>query len=164
MKVAEFFKTKIFKTILITLGALVVLLIVFQAGMYVGYRKANFAFRWAASYHRNFGGPQNGFLDNFEGKDFVNGHGVAGTIVKIDGPTIIIKGLRDVEKIVTASDATTTIKKGTDTIKISDLKTDDLIVVIGTPKDDGSVEARLIRVFDPKGDASPRPLMRRFGF
>lgn len=164
MQPLEFFKTKMFLKLLIALGVLIVLLVDFQLGMFVGFRKANFAFRWADSYHRNFGGPRGGFLRDFEGKDFVNGHGIVGSIVKIDGATIIIKSRDNIEKTITTSDATTTIKKGLDTAKTSDLKIDDRIVVIGTPKDDGSVEAKMIRIFDQNYRLPERSFMHRFGF
>lgn len=156
MDIQTFFKSKQFKLILSALGGLIILLLVFQLGMFVGFRKANFAFRWGDNYHRAFGGPQGGFLRNFEGRDFTSGHGVAGSIIKIDGSSIIVKGTDNIEKIIVV-DSTTVISKGRQVIQLSDLKIDDRVVVIGSPKDDGSVAAKMLRVFDPADVLPPSP-------
>jgi hypothetical protein len=41
----------------------------------------------------------------------------------------------------------TIIKSGRDDIKISDLKTDDRIVIIGKPDSSGVINAELVRIF-----------------
>jgi len=126
--------------------AAVAALLIFQLGMYVGFRKANYSFGWGDNYHRTFGGPKDGFMRGFEGTDFVNGHGTAGTIASISDDGIIIKGGDGVEKMVTVS-AKTSIIKGRSTIKASDLRVDDMVTVIGQPQNDGTVQAEIIRVF-----------------
>jgi hypothetical protein len=170
MKIFDYFKTKQLlapdsavtgraKWLLMGLGGFIVLLLVFQLGMFVGYRKANFTFRWGDNYHRMFGGPQGGFMRDFAGRDFTSGHGVAGQVVQVEDGLLIIKGSDEIEKIVTVKPETI-IRRGRQTIKLSDLKIDDRLVVIGVPQDDGSIEARIIRLFDST-DLSPRP---PFGF
>ena len=159
MNVQIFFQSKQFKWILKGLGALIVLLLVFQFGMFVGFRKARFSYGWGDNYHRNFGGPKGGFLRDFAGKDFINGHGTTGTVVKVDGNTIIVKGIDGTERTANISDQTA-IRKGTETIKITDLKIDERIVIIGIPKDDGSIFAEIIRVFDPNQIQPPAPGIR----
>jgi hypothetical protein len=158
MDIQTFFKSKQFKLVLSALGGLIILLIVFQLGMFVGFRKANFTFRWGENYHRAFGGPKGGFLKNFEGRDFTSGYGVVGNIIKIDGGLIVVKGSDNVEKII-AIDSITVINKGRQAIQLSDLKIDDRIVAIGSPKDDGSVMAKMIRVF---GSSNTFPLPPSF--
>jgi hypothetical protein len=162
MDIQNFFKSKQFKLVLMGLGGLIVLLLVFQLGVFIGFRKANFTFGWGDNYHRAFGGPRGGFLNDFEGRDFTSGHGVAGSIIKIDSGLIIVKGSDNVEKII-ATDSTTTINKGRQAIQSSDLKVDDRIVVIGSPQNNGSVLAKMIRVFDPSGalPLAPLPMMPR---
>lgn len=147
MKLNNLFQSKNFKISLFGLGALIILLLVFQLGVFVGFNKAKFSFKWGDNYHKNFGGPRNGFLRDFEGKDFVGGHGTPGTIAKIDGNNIIIKDPRGMEKIVAITDKTA-IKKGMTDLKPSDLKINDRLIIIGAPRDDGSIEAQLIRIFD----------------
>lgn len=157
MDINSFFQSKYFKAILIGIACLIVLLLVFKGGMYIGFRKANFSYRWGENYHRVFGGPPGGFLRDFEGRDFISGHGTVGTIAKIEGNNIIIKGQDGVEKmVITTKD--TTIRKGMTDIKLSNLKIDDQVVVIGSPNDAGQIEVKLIRVFPP---VSPGPVPSR---
>ena len=133
--------------------ALVAALLIFQLGMYVGFRKANFSFGWGDNYHLTFGGPKGGFIRGFEGKDFVNGHGTAGTIASISSDGIVIKGADGVEKMVTIS-GKTSIVKGRSALKTIDLRVDDMVTVIGQPANDGTINAEIIRVF---GAVPPPP-------
>ncbi len=150
----EIFLSKKFKWLLAGVFGLIVLLLVFQLGVFVGFRKANFTFRWGDNYHKTFGGPRGGFLRDFSGRDFTNSHGTAGSVAKIDNQDLIIKGKDGVEKIVSVTDSTS-IQKGRSTIKLSDIKVDDKVVVIGSPKEDGSIEAKIIRVFDVRPPQLP---------
>ncbi len=158
MRIKELFDSKIFRRVACGICALLVVLVTFQVGMFVGFHKANHAYRWADSYPRMFGGARGGFMHDFRGDDFFGGHGVVGAIVKIDGDALIIKGSDGVEKIVMTT-STTSIVNGRTKLNASNLKIDDSIVVIGTPKEDGSILAKMIRVFT--GDE--RPMMQRRG-
>ena len=146
----KLFQSKTFKRVLIGLGALIVLLLVFKAGEFVGYRKARFSYKWGENYQRNFAGPRGGFFGNFGrgfgDRDYTNAHGTFGSVIKIDGSTLIVKGSDNVEKTVLVSDKTT-ITSRRETIKTSDLKVDDRIAIIGSPNEQGQIEAKLIRVF-----------------
>lgn len=138
-------------------GVVIVILLAFQAGQSIGFRKARFSYQWGDNYHRMFGGPRGGFMRDMMGRDLVNGHGTAGTIVKIDGSTLVIKGENGIEKMVTLT-PTTIIRKGNLDSKLADLIVDTRVVIIGTPKDDGSIEAKIVRVFDTDTvPASMRP-------
>ncbi len=166
----KFFQSKALKITLLALGAFIILLLVFQAGMAVGFRKANFSFRWAENYHENFAGPKGGFFGDFrrdfEGKDFIDSHGVFGSIIKIDlsigseQTTLVVKGANNVEKIILLKDDTT-IECLRETIKPSDLKVDDQIVVIGEPNEAGQIEAKLIRVMPGSFPTAPMPMPMR---
>lgn len=149
----NFFQSKKFKIALIAIGALAVLLLVFKVGVFVGYKKANFSYRWGENYQRNFGGPRNGFLGDFRrgfgDKDFVNAHGTFGEIIELTkvglDNALVIKGQDDVEKIIiTTKD--TVVRKGNETMK-DYLKVGDHVVIIGSPNEQGQIEAKLIRVF-----------------
>ncbi len=150
-KVKKIFQNHdVLKRIIFGLTKFVVLVLVFGAGVKVGTMKAMYSYRWAENYHKNFGGPRGGFLGDlrsFPQGDFINGHGVFGSIIKIDGNTIIAKDKDDVEKTILVSDSTI-IQKGREKVKLSDLKVDEDIVIIGSPNEEGQVEAKLIRVFD----------------
>lgn len=141
----KIFQSKTFKCVLWGIGILIVALLVFKAGMFVGFKKANFSYKWGENYHRNFGGPRGGFFKNFSEKDFVDGYGTFGKIIKIEGSILTIKGQKDAEKTVKINEKTT-IKRFKDNIKLTDLKIDDLVVIIGDPNDAGQIEAELIRL------------------
>ncbi len=134
------------KWLVIAMTGLIILLLVFQLGLSVGYRKANFAFRWADNYKRDFGGPRIGMLGFYTGNDFMYGHGVSGTIAKISGNSVIVKTQDNTEKIINVDQDTVLNQAGT-YIKLQDLQPDAQIVVIGNPNQDGTIEAKIIRVF-----------------
>ncbi len=147
----KFFQAKTFKITLLTIGTLIVLLVVFQVGMMVGLRKASFSYRWAENYHQNFAGPRGGFLGDWQRMppppgDFIESHGTFGEIIKINNSDFVIKGQNDVEKIIIVNNGTI-IEKGRQALKKEDLKVSDKVVVVGTPNDQGQIEAKLIRVF-----------------
>jgi hypothetical protein len=152
-------KYDILKKIIIGLVGIVIIMLIFGIGIIVGEKKAGFSYRWAEEYHRNFAGPREGFFGNwrsFPRGDFIDANGVFGQIIKIDGPTILIKGDDNVEKIIIVKDDTI-IQRLRDTLKINDLKIDDFIVVIGQPNDSGQIEAKFIRLLPPPPEASLGP-------
>ncbi len=166
----KFFQSKIFKMTLWGIAGLIILLLVFKAGMAVGFRKASFSYKWGENYHQNFGGPRGGFFQDFkkdfEGKDFIEAYGSFGQIIKIDpstgsgqAATLVVKDSRNnVEKIVLIKDGTV-IKRFQETAKPAELKVDDRIVVIGEPNNAGQIEAKLIRLLPPTpfGSVPPGP-------
>jgi hypothetical protein len=149
MKINNFFQSNIFKIIIIAIGSLIVLLLVFKLGIFIGYQKAAFSYNWAENYPRNFGGPRPGLPgipDEFRGKDFMNSHGTAGNIIKIDNNIITIKGNDNIEKNIVVSDKTA-INAMNKNLNLSDLRVDDKVVIIGSPNEQGQIEARFIRIF-----------------
>jgi hypothetical protein len=145
----------ILKWIIVGLLAIVVLVLVFGLGVFVGEKKAKFSYHWAENYHRMFAGPKAGFLGNLRMPplppfdEFIEGHGTFGEIIKIEGNNLVVKGRGNVEKVIIVTEKTV-IKSGREDIKFSDLKIGDMIVIIGSPNDKGQIEAKLIRVFPPK--------------
>lgn len=153
MDIKKIFQSKIFLIFTCLTAALIVFLLIFQAGMIIGHRKASFSCRWEENYMKNFGGPfgklKGHFLPGPGDRGFIRAGGVSGQIIKIEGQAITVKDRDGIEKIVIVNDKTE-IKKFRDAIKLQDLKTDDLIVVIGEPNSGGQIEARLIRVMPSK--------------
>ena len=160
MELKEFIQSKKYKIITMLLIAVTVLLLTFNAGMYVGFRKARFSYQWGENYHKNFaglrGGTLRGILRDFGGKDFIDSHGVSGQILKIDSLTgpgqaeIVIKGQDGVEKIIVIKEDVA-VRHFRETIKPSELKVDDYIMVIGSPTSDGKIEAKFIRILPALG-------------
>jgi len=148
-------KHDILKWIIVGLLAIVVIVLVFGLGVFVGEKKAKFSYRWAENYHKMFAGPRAGFLGNLRISpfppfdEFIEGHGTFGEIIKIEGNNLVVKGRGNVEKVIIVTEKTV-IKSGRKDIKFSDLKIGDMIVIIGSPNDKGQIEAKLIRVFPPK--------------
>ncbi len=157
MDIKTFFESKLFIKILIAIGIIVVFLLVFKAGEFVGFSKAGFSYRFAENYHRNFGGPRIGPMGMMFGDldgdgDFMNAHGISGVIIKIDPvaagqeTTLVIKGRNNKEQTIIVSNLAA-IRSGLENLKPADLKVDQNIVIIGSPDDKGQIEAKFIRVF-----------------
>lgn len=150
---STFIHSKTFRWILVGVGAVLVALLIFQGGVFVGYRKANFSYRWGENYHQNFGGPRGGFLRDMGmfGGDFANPHGTFGRIIKLELPRVTVQG-QDAEKVILVKDSTV-IQRFRDTVQAKDLKVGDNVVVIGSPNNAGQVEAEFIRIVP----SSPSP-------
>ncbi|MCX6759233.1 MAG: hypothetical protein NT012_01575 [Candidatus Nealsonbacteria bacterium] len=153
----------VLKWIIIGLAGFVIIVLIFSAGMFVGGMKARFSYRWAESYHKNFAGPRGGFFGDWQALpspgDFIESHGTFGEIIKINDSDFVIKGQSDVEKVILITEGTI-IQKGRDAIKKEELKVGDQIVIIGSPNEEGQIEAKLIRVFDEK-EITMVPMPRR---
>lgn len=139
-------QSKTLQVVLIVLGVLIILLFVFKLGVLVGFKKASYSYRWGENYHRNFAGPRHGFFRSFTDKDYINAHGTFGSIMQINGDTLVVRGRDDIEKTVLLSDETV-IKRYRKRIKLTELAVDDRVVIIGSPDGGGQIQAKLIRVF-----------------
>jgi len=146
MNINTFFQSKTFVAIILLFCAIIALLLAFKIGVFVGYQKASFSYRWGENYHRNFAGPAGGFMGVPPDRNFINSHGIFGQIIKIEGNTLLIDGKGEAEKTIVVSDKTI-IRRQMDTIQVTDLKINEQITVIGSPNDQGQIEANLIRVF-----------------
>jgi hypothetical protein len=152
MDIKKFFDSKIFIVFFI-IGEIILLLLAFGIGIIIGSKKADFSCNMDKNYERNFGGPN---IPGDLNGDLGSSHGIFGQIIKIDDNFIIIKDSNSTEKVISV-EGDVAIKKFRDTIKLSDLKVDDRIVVIGSPNDNGEIEAKLIRLMPspPSGSNDP---------
>lgn len=158
----------ILKWIIIGVIGFAAIILIFGAGMMVGGMKARFSYRWAESYHKNFGGPRGGFFGDWQKMppppgDFIKGHGTFGEIIKINDSDLVVKGQGDAEKVVVIAESTI-IEKGRKAIKKDELKVGDQTVIIGSPNEQGQIEAKLIRVFGGESAGSPMPPPNRSRF
>jgi len=146
-KMKKVFESKVLIGVLYGVGTIIVVLIIFSVGVSVGFHKASFGRDWGNNYSRNFGADNHGGpLGSPEMMDsFPNAHGVVGKIIKIALPTVIVADRDNLEKSVLIADGTK-IQRMRDIIAAADLKVDDLIVVIGSPSDQGQIEAKFIRI------------------
>lgn len=144
-KITKIFQSKLLKYVIFSVIALIVVLLAFKAGTMIGFRRADFACGWGDNYHRNFGGPRGGFFEDMNDRNFMPGNGIFGQIIKVEGNTLIIKGQDNLEKSVLVEEKTS-IMKFREQLKVSDLKVDDNVVVMGEPNELGQTVARLIRI------------------
>jgi len=154
-KIIAFIRSKTFLSLVFVTFGLAILAGVFCIGVIVGVNKARFSNSWGDNYQRNFSGPRNPMMDGFNGRGFVDGHGVSGQIISINGSTLTIKGLDNNERAVLISDDTV-IRRFQEDIKIGDLQIDDNVVIIGQPNSNGQIDAKLIRVMP---EIVPMPMM-----
>jgi hypothetical protein len=152
--IKKVFESKVSFRILCGIGIVIVALLIFSAGMTVGFNKASFGRAWGENYERNFGmAPNHPIL----GRDnFPNANGAIGKIIKIELPTIIVQDKDNTEKVILLK-GDTKIQEGRESVTASDLKVNDFVVVIGTPNDQGQVEAKLIRVMPLGLPVPPAP-------
>jgi len=139
-----FTKSRAFVKILALIGFLIILIITFEAGIFVGFHKASFASDWENNYGRNFGPPEE-MVGMMGGRDVPNPHGAVGIIVSVSLPTMVVAGPDEGEKTVTIG-STTLIRDGVRTASTSDLTIGASVVVIGEPNSAGQIEAQFIRL------------------
>lgn len=150
-----FFERNASKKILYGVLVFFVALIIFQAGVSVGYHKASFSYGAGDNFHRIYGQSERygmmgrgGMMGGFPGNEFTSGYGTTGVIVKIALPQIMVAGVDKVEKIITV-DEKTLVRLFRDDIKATDLRVGDTIIVVGAPNSASQIEAKLIRVLPP---------------
>jgi hypothetical protein len=151
--IKKVFESKISTRIIILLGLVIIAILIFSAGVSVGFHKASFGRAWGENYERNFGMRPNRII--FGRDNFPNAHGATGKIIKIELPTIIVQDKDNTEKVILVKEDTKIQKMMLD-VKAVDLKVDDYIVTIGSPNDQGQIEAKFIRVM-PLGMPVPPP-------
>jgi len=139
-------KHNILKIIAVVIGVL----LVFQVGVFIGYRKALFSYR---------GGERViGMMEGGRNMMYVNGyspsHGAIGKIVSVSLPTFIVAGPDNNEKTVLISDDTT-IRRYRDNASTSAIAPNQFVLVLGDPDDSGTIEARFIRIMPPTALTSP---------
>lgn len=122
-------------------------IIVFHVGEEFGYKKYEIMNRMSGGYYKTFGPGDNrrmgplGYLFD----DQTNTHGVSGKVINVTADKILVEDDEGIEKNVLV-DNKTIIKKQRLSIKESEIKIDDFIIVIGSPTSDGQIDAKIIRI------------------
>ena len=94
MTTKEFFQSSGYNKLIISLGSLLAFLVIFAAGMAVGYREAAFSYHWQSNYGPGFSDPSSPFAPFIHDGDDINPHGAFGTIVSFKSPYLIVKGVK----------------------------------------------------------------------
>jgi hypothetical protein len=145
-------KSRSVKICVASIAGIVIVIISFQAGVFVGYKKAAFSFRGGDNYYRAFGGHSRALI-GMDNDDLPASYGAAGKIVKVNLPEIIIADRANVEKTIIINDDTI-VKEFKGEASSSAIHQDDFAVVIGTPNNKSQIEAKLIRIIPPPPIAS----------
>jgi hypothetical protein len=153
---------------ILIVASLIILTTVFIAGTKVGERRASFAFNSANNYYRNFDNMPLDFIKNtapnnimgnianvmmggrntpkMMGGNFINSHGSIGQVIKITNSSLFIVNRDGTEETIETS-TSTIIRNKRNNSSVNEIKIDDTIAVIGTPNVNGSIQAKLIRIF-----------------
>lgn len=148
------FEQKWVKVLAWSILGLSAIFLTFRIGVSVGYKKANYSFKWGEQYHQNFAGPRRGFFDRtmggmmevFDDRDFTDAHGVFGRILDIDESFLVIRGADNIEKTIFVA-SSVPVLRFREVLPLTEIKVDDQVVVIGAPSSSGQIEARFIRLF-----------------
>lgn len=151
-EIKKFAQSKRVKHVLYGITVFVAALIIFQAGIFVGYHRAAFSYRFGDNYERTFGMHRGEFHDGagnpMFGGEFSNAHGSVGKIVSIALPTLMIADRDGVEKVILLDDDTH-IRQFRDELTPDQLKVGDMVIAIGSPNDKAQIEAKFIRLLPP---------------
>ncbi len=143
------FKSKTFIWTTVILAELILLIAVFDLGIHVALHKARYTDSWARNYGKNFGDSRMfGRLPTASPEhdgDFMPAHGLAGTIISLDKNNLTLKSVDNVEKTVLVS-ASTIIRMNFQNLQAADLKPGQEVVIIGSPNDNGQIDAKIIRI------------------
>jgi hypothetical protein len=149
MTFKEFTQSKDFSRIIYAIGGLLVALVVFQAGIFVGYRVASFSINWDNAHDGNVRNPQSIFAPFSRDMDDMNPHGAIGEIISVQLPVVMVKGPSGNEAIVLIG-STTSIRNMRNVASTSDLKVGSQIITIGMPDVQGRIDATFIRLVSPQ--------------
>jgi hypothetical protein len=145
----EFFRSKVFAGILAGVGITLIAVFLFEAGVTVGYHEATFSERWGANYGKNFGVSNDAMHGALPDGNLPTPDGTLGKILSISPAsgtsTMIIASAQKPEQKVLI-DADTIIRSHEDTLTAASLTVGESVVVLGTPDEQGEIEAKLVRV------------------
>jgi len=160
MNFQDYIKSQSFRGIIIGVCVTIVILLIFQAGVFVGYRKASFAFRFGDNYYSGFDRKAPAPFGFPLRDEFRTSHGAVGEVVGVSLPTLVVAGPDSIEKTVLIG-TSTLIRKFDAELEPEDIQTGDFLVVLGDPNDDSQVQAKLIRILPEAPVGSARVKVER---
>jgi hypothetical protein len=152
-----FAKTHKFVAFMTGVGFLVIAIVIFEAGVFVGFHKAAFAYGWEQNYGRNFGDPRGAL--GFPDRALPIGHGADGRVISVSKGSFVVVGGDEAEKTIRVS-SSTIIRAASGATTSAALANGSYVVVIGEPDASGTVSAQLVRILPPPmddEDAEPAP-------
>lgn len=160
MNIKDIARSKTLRGVIFGIILVIFVSLIFQAGVFVGYKKAQFSGRFGDNYSRAFGSRDAGMMRGFPQDIFVGGHGSAGQVIRIDLPIIVVADRDNVEKVIKIDDKTV-IRNARFPVKVDQLKVGDFITALGSPDEQGQINAKLIRIIPEPGSvrASSTPAL-----
>ncbi len=137
------------------IGALILALLIFHAGVVVGSRRDRFLFvRHGADRGFSFPFLLGGFALPYGG--FIpNSHGAVGTITAVTLPTLSVETRGGTSETILVGTSTIIRNSGESTSLA--LSVGDQVVVLGEPDSQGRIDATLIRVLSTSAATSTTP-------
>ena len=142
----EIIKNPATRKLLKILGVVLAVLIVFSAGMAVGFLKGQFSERWDRNYMNTMGGPRSPFSAFSDTDDRApTPHGTAGIVISFSNDQIAVKGPNGTESVIMISPETI-IRQMHQLATTTDIKSGSWITAIGHPDESGHLVASFIRI------------------
>ncbi len=145
MNTQDFFTSPKFGRTVAALGAILVILIIFQAGVLIGYERGTHALNWETDMGRGMGDPRSMLAPFMHDTDDPSSHGAIGTVVSVHQPLFMVKGASQAERVVVIVPSTL-IRRMHTMASTSDILPGTQVVVIGAPGVDGRLQADFIRI------------------
>jgi hypothetical protein len=162
MDINKFLQSEKYSKLLKAFGILLAILVIFGAGVFVGYRKADFSYRWSNNYYQDFGGMHSPFapMGMSDGDDNApTPHGAFGTVIGVNLPTFAVKGQNEAEKVIIIGPQTI-IRSMHNLGTTTDIHTGQSVIIIGEPDAQGQVIASFIRIVPASPSATSAPMMQ----
>lgn len=146
MQIHNFFNSRAFQITTWVVAGLILLSLVFHAGVRVGFSKASHSFeRRGNPSFTPVGGRMREASPFMERGELGETHGVFGAIVSGEGDLYTIKDRNSESRLVLVG-TTTPIMRGPERVERSALVPGEVVAVIGDTNDAGQVVARMIRI------------------
>ena len=142
---SQFVRSRLFAGIMLGVAVMLVLVCVFEAGVALGYHEAVFSSHWGANYERNFGGTGMQVMMGVPDGHGPEAFGAIGQIISIASSTMVVQN-NDQQEEKVIFNGNTVIRNQEITIPASSLSAGTYVVVVGTPDNQGTIDASLIRI------------------
>lgn len=148
----QFFNSPNYKRLTFWVGLVVLLLLTFQGGIFVGFHKASMAYQFDERYRGAYGGHFRSGPFGIPQDDFPEAHGATGRVLSVNLPTIVVED-KNSEKIVLIT-GDTVVRKNRDKVEAGTIAANDFVVIIGSPNEKQEVVAKFIRMLPPPPEFS----------
>lgn len=151
MDLKNIHESKVMRGVLAGIGVSIIALLIFQAGQVTGYRKARFVGNFGNNFEKNFIDPRGGKMKAMLEGGGPSGHGAVGEIMAVNLPRLVVVGSDNIEKTVVLS-TSTRVHQFREEVGEDQLKIGSFVVVLGSPNNEGQIEAKLIRLLPAPND------------